>query len=106
MNVFIDTKRLEKLRKRFLVLDVVAAIAAIISYIASGYNVRMLLVHVLFQDITIYEGTRHFCIFLLFVSLGIILIVSVQLIVLQAIIKMIDNAYKCSNLKGTEIEKK
>ena len=106
MNVFIDTKRLEKLRKRFIVLDVAAAIAAIISYIASGYNVRMLLVHVLFQDITTYEGTRHFCVFLFFANLGIILIVSIQLIVVQAIIKMIDNAYKYSNIKETEIEKK
>ena len=36
MNVFIDTKRLEKVRKILIILDIMAIILMIASYILSG----------------------------------------------------------------------
>ena len=104
MNVFIDTKRLEKVRKILIILDIMAIILMIASYILSGYNMRALLVHII--DHVAYIGTNHSYLLLLFWGFGFTIIFSIQLIVVQAIIRMVDDAYKYATLEEEEIENK
>lgn len=66
MNVFIDTKKLEKVRKILIILDIMAIILMIASYILSGYNMMGLLVHIIEHNSTEYIGTHHSYLLLLF----------------------------------------
>lgn len=106
MNVFIDTKRLEKVRRILIILDIMAIILMIASYILSGYNMMGLLVHIIDHDNAAAVGTHHSYLLLLFLGFGFTIIFSIQLIVVQAIIRMVDDAYKYSTSKEEEIENK
>ena len=106
MNVFIDTKRLEKVRKILIILDIMAIILMIASYILSGYSMMGLLAHIIEHNSKEYIGTHHSYLLLLFWGFGFTIIFSIQLIVVQAIIRMVDDAYKYATSEEEEIENK
>ena len=70
MNVFIDTKRLEKVRRILIILDIMAIILMIASYILSGYSMMGLLAHIIEHNSTEYIGTHHSYLLLLFLGFG------------------------------------
>ena len=106
MNIFIDTKRLEKLRKILVILDIIAILVMIVSYIASGYKIMWLFNHIVIESGVIFIGTHHACVPFIFLGLGAAIIFSLQIWMVQSIIKMVEDAYKYSGNSLKKEEKK
>lgn len=102
MNIFIDTTRMEKLRKILIIMDVILILIVLISYFRSGFKLGGLLGYISSQDIGGDDARPYDSIFLLFVGLLLLFVVSLQLWVVQAMIKMINYAYQYPHLGKKE----
>ena len=91
-KVFLDTTKLEKLRNKLIFLDIVTVLLLLFSWKATGHRIVGVFWEVFIDGRCLLEIDTHSSIVFSFFWLGLFVFCTLQIITLQAWIRMIEDA--------------